>query len=234
MKNLEKYKILDGATLKWIAMLSMMIDHFDKGIFFFYVYDHPTPLMNTIDSILSIIGRIAFPIFLFLLVEGFNHTSNKTKYISRMIVFAFLSEIPYDMFESGTYFDFGGQNMFFTLALALITIWMIDTIHNKSKYWLYLTIPITLISSYISAMLAFDYTFYGIIIPVLFYVFYEKRLLASILSYLVIIKELFSISGFILLNLYNGKRGKINKWIGYWFYPIHLLIIGIIRMYFYN
>ena len=101
MKKLEKIqdKIqINGATLKYIAFFSMFIDHFNKAII--------TPLLNYqqplvfISSLFDIIGRIAFPIFAFMIVEGFYKTNSRWKYLRNLLVFAVISEIPYDMFQS--------------------------------------------------------------------------------------------------------------------------------------
>lgn len=230
----KDYQFLSGSNLKWIAMVSMFLDHFNKGVLLNYIIlrNDYSPNLNTLNSILAILGRFAFPIFLFLLVEGMVHTKSRMKYIRNLLIFALISEIPYNMFESGEFFSSGGQNMFFTLALAGSTIWLIEIIKNKKfKLWQLAIFFITIYSGFISSYLGFDYNYYGIFIPVAFYLLRNKRLAATIVGYLLIIKELFSLPGFMILNLYNGKRGNINKWIGYIFYPAHLLVIGLIRMY---
>ena len=81
-------------------------------------------------------------------------------------------------------------------------------------------------------LISADYEYYAIIIIYIYYLFYDKRLLASGLGYLVIIKEIYAILGFSTVLLYNGEKGKQNKIFNYLFYPLHLLIFGIIRMVF--
>lgn len=217
-------------------MASMLIDHFNKGIVYniMIINGYSPNWLAVCSDIMEILGRVAFPIFLFLIAEGFFHTRSKIKYFLYLVSFGIISEVPYDMFVSGRFVEWGEQNMFFTLALALLTIWAIDLLKDKfkKKFLWYISIAvITFASGYISALAGFDYTYYGIIIPVIFYLLYQRRLVASFLSYAVIIKELWSFTGFALINLYNGERGKINKWIGYVFYPAHLLIIGLIRIF---
>lgn len=77
------------------------------------------------------IGRIGFPIFCFLLIEGFLHTSSKKKYATRLFLFALVSEFPFDYALFNTPFAPGYQNVFFTLFLGLLTIWAIDTVSHK-------------------------------------------------------------------------------------------------------
>jgi len=232
---MDRIRKLSGAQLKWIAMISMLIDHIDKGILLnlIIVKDYSPAYINVLSTIFGVLGRIAFPIFLFLLVEGFEHTRSRLKYFMSLLGFGILAEIPYDMFGSGVLFDWGAQNMYFTLALALLVIWIIDIIRKKlvkAWAWIPIAIVISFIGGFIASYLALDYHFYGIFIPVIFYIFRQIPVAGAITSYLVVIKEFWSFLGFLVTLCYNGKRGQINKWFCYIFYPAHLLIIGLIRM----
>lgn len=230
----SKFCILDGAALKWIAMLSMLIDHFNKGILLnlIVVREYSHPVLLFCNNLFEILGRIAFPIFLFLLTEGFLHTKSRKNYLLSLLGFGVLAEIPYDMFETGQFFEWNSQNMYFTLALALVTLCIVEKIMDKwQKKGLFLAVPVTLFFGWLASFLALDYHHYGVVIPVIFYLVRKHRTAASLLSYAVIIKELWSILGFSLLSLYNGQRGKINKWFCYAFYPAHLLIIGLVRIF---
>lgn len=235
----KKWQLLSGAQLKWIAMASMLIDHFNKGIVYSLtiVKGYSPDWLVAASYVMDVLGRIAFPIFLFLLVEGFLHTRSRGKYFIYLFAFGLLSEVPYDMFESGEYVDWGGQNMFFTLALALLVIWASDyagkRLESRGAFIAAVT-GITAAGACASALAGFDYTYYGIIIPVIFYLLRDRRIGASVLAYICIIKELWSAIGFVLINLYSGERGRFPKWFGYVFYPVHLLIIGAVRMYVLN
>ena len=101
---------------------------------------------------------------------------------------------------------------------------------KKRPLWIFVSIFIVALSSLGSMLISADYEYYAIIIIYIYYLFYDKRLLASGLSYLVIIKEIYAILGFATVLLYNGEKGKQNKIFNYLFYPVHLLIFGIIRM----
>lgn len=228
----EKFQI-NGAVLKYIAFVSMFIDHFNKAII--------TPLLNYqqplvfISSLFDIIGRIAFPIFAFMIVEGFYKTKSRWKYLRNLLVFAVISEIPYDMFQSKVFVNNRSQNIMWALALGLFTLIIVDNLKEKikNKYiWILVSIIIVAINAIIATLLSFDYDYYSIIIIFILYIFYDKRLVGSLLSYLVIIKEIYAILGFAIINLYNGEKGKQNKLFNYLFYPVHLFILGICRFLF--
>ena len=121
---------LSGAALKWIAIITMTIDHFAVAVWFnIYCHDfiiHPE--YKTAFRIMRFIGRIAFPIFIFLMIEGYKHTHSRLKYLLRMLLFAFISEVPYDLafYKKPLYMD--KQNVFFTLFIGLATIAVMDLI----------------------------------------------------------------------------------------------------------
>lgn len=209
----------------------MFIDHFNKAIITPFLTG--TGPLNVITRIFDILGRIAFPIFAFMIVEGFFKTKSRWKYLRNLLVFAAISEIPYDMFQSAVFINTWSQNILWGLALGLFTIMVIDKLKEKiikRPLRIFVSIFIVTLSSLGSMLISADYEYYAIIIIYIYYLFYDKRLLASGLSYLVIIKEIYAILGFATVLLYNGEKGKQNKIFNYLFYPVHLLILGIIRM----
>ena len=107
----EKIKI-DSFTLKMIAMLSILADHI--GVVFF-----PEQIL------FRVIGRLAFPIFAYTLVEGFFYTHDIKKYMCRIGILALLSEIPFDLTVSGKILEFGHQNIFFTLSIGLVMMYFL-------------------------------------------------------------------------------------------------------------
>ncbi|MDU6064224.1 MAG: TraX family protein [Anaerococcus sp.] len=233
LKQIQKKFQINGAGLKYIAFISMFIDHFNKTII--------TPLLNyqqplvTISTIFDIIGRIAFPIFAFMIVEGFYKTKSRGKYLRNLLIFAIISEVPYDMFQSKVFINNRSQNIMWALALGLLTLIIVDKLKEKikNKYaWLGISILIVAINAVVATLLSFDYDYYSIIIIFILYLFYDKRFLGSILSYLVIIKEVYAILGFAVINLYNGEKGRQNKLFNYLFYPVHLFILGLCRFLF--
>ena len=127
-KLLKKIQVMSGAKLKYIAFASMFIDHVNKAILYPNINGR-TSLV--ISDLFDIIGRIAFPIFMFLLVEGYFKTKNRWKYLGYLVVFGIISEIPFDMFTSGTYYSPHWNNIMFTLAFTMVTIWIIDFLKAK-------------------------------------------------------------------------------------------------------
>ena len=129
--KLKRIQIFTVAQLKYIAFISMLIDHVNNSLI--------TPMLDGsgfllyLSNIFSILGRIAFPIFVFFIVEGFFKTKNRGKYLFTLIVFGIISEVPFDMFTSKTFFNPYWNNMMFTMMLCLITIWIIDTLKKKIK-----------------------------------------------------------------------------------------------------
>ncbi|MDU6791760.1 MAG: TraX family protein [Intestinibacter bartlettii] len=233
LKQIQKKFQINGAGLKYIAFISMFIDHFNKTII--------TPLLNyqqplvTISTIFDIIGRIAFPIFAFMIVEGFYKTKSRGKYLRNLLIFAIISEVPYDMFQSKVFINNRSQNIMWALAIGLLNLIIVDKLKEKikNKYaWLGISILIVAINAVVATLLSFDYDYYSIIIIFILYLFYDKRFLGSILSYLVIIKEVYAILGFAVINFYNGEKGRQNKLFNYFFYPAHLLILGLCRFWF--
>ena len=232
--KLDKLRIFSGAQLKYIAFLSMLADHVNKALI--YPFLSGEGILQRISDAFDILGRIAFPLFAFFLVEGFFKTGNRKKYLASLLIFGIISEIPFDMALSGVFFEPNSNNIMFTLALMLITIWTIDILkekmQNMSKYtWYPVSFVIVGIMCIISMVTGLDYEYHAIMIGYFFYIFYNKRVFAIFLGYLAIFKEVWSLLGFSLILTYNRKRGKQNKLFNYCFYPVHLLILGILRIY---
>lgn len=232
---LKKLQFLSGAQLKLIAIISMLVDHVNKGL----IYPNLTSsqgFLATISDIFDIIGRIAFPLFCFMLVEGFYKTGSRKKYLLNLLIFGVISEVPFDMSTTASFFNKNWNNVMFSLALVLVTIWIIDILkvkmQNRPKVlWYLVSFLIVAVMSTVSMLLALDYEHHAILIGYFFYLFYNMPLFAIPFGYASMYTEPWSLLGFGLTLTYNGKRGKQSKMLGYWFYPIHMLIIGILRLY---
>lgn len=219
---------MNGLSLKLIAMLTMLIDHATELLI---------PGGTTLYFIGRSIGRLAFPIFCFLLVEGLLHTKNVKKYLIRLGIFALISEIPFDLaFVRGKTFveNLSHQNVFFTLFIGLFVIFLIQMIQNKysnnSEMAVILISIIVFIGCQLANFLKTDYSFMGVLMIVCFYLFRNKKLsllLSIFLLNLIMgpIQVLGTISLLFIL-LYNGERGpKINRYIFYAFYPVHIMVL---------
>lgn len=231
-ERLKKFQIFNGAQLKYLAFVSMLIDHANNALL--------TPMLNGegfllhLSNLFSVLGRIAFPLFVFFIVEGFFKTRSRKRYLTTLLIFGVISEVPFDMFTSKTFFDPYWNNMMFTLALCLIAIWLIDSLKEKlpnQVAWYVVSIILVILFGILAMGLSLDYDYHAILVAYLFYIFYDKPLLGAGLGYLSIIKELYSFLGFAMTLTYNGKRGKQYKWLNYAFYPVHILILGILRFY---
>lgn len=228
-----KLKVLSGAQLKYIAFLSMLIDHVNKTLLYPNLNGG---VLNIVSDAFDIIGRIAFPIFIFLLVEGFFKTRNRGRYLATLLLFGIISEIPFDLFTTGEFFEPNWNNIMFTLALVLITIWIIDILKRKTEkfpkvLWYLLSFVIVAIMCLLATNLSVDYEYHAILIGYFYYIFHGKELIATPFNFLSMYKEPWALLGFGLVLTYNGQRGKQNKMVNYLFYPVHLLILGLLRMY---
>lgn len=226
---LQKIQFLNGAQLKWIAMLSMLVDHVNKALVYPYI---GTSTMLLLSDVLEIIGRIAYPLFLFFLVEGFFKTRSRARYLRQLLCFAVISEIPFDLFASRTFFEPNGNNILFTFAMVLITIWGIDALKKRlpRAVW-YLISAVIMAGMCLAAMLTgVDYEYHAILGGCFFYFFHSIHPVSIPFAFASMYKEPWSLLGFALTLTYNGQRGRQNKWLGYVFYPAHLLVLGLLRL----
>jgi hypothetical protein len=237
-RSIFKWDGLSGSTLKIIAMVTMMIDHFAAAVVngFFYLdidqQDYQTFLQ--VYDVMRLIGRVAFPIFCFLLVEGFRHTRNAWKYALRLGIFALISEIPFDLALFNRIIDLNYQNVFFTLLLGLLTIKIMDILWEKYQYtfagWT-ASFGAALLGMIAADLLRTDYGGNGVLCIILFYIFRHSRLWQTVggtIGYVNLLNEPTATFAFIPIAAYNGKRGLKLKYIFYIFYPAHLLLFYII------
>lgn len=229
----KRWQVFNGAQLKYIAFLSMLLDHVNNALITPYL--DGKGLLLHVSNVLSILGRVAFPLFMFFLVEGFFKTHSRKKYLINLLIFGVLSEVPFDLFTSRELFNNNWNNMMFTLALSLVTIWIVDEMKGrlakKSKaLWYGASVLVVAAMCAVAMFFSLDYDYHAIIVAYLFYIFYDKPLYGAALGYLSIIKELYSVLGFAATLAYNGERGKQYKWLNYAFYPVHILILGLLRV----
>lgn len=242
MKLNERFGI-SAFWLKMIACVTMLIDHiggivFLSGIGYEAIFSDPK--MATIYVYTRMIGRIAYPIFAFLLVEGFTHTKNFKKYIMRMLVFALISIIPYNLAfgrrlfnpEYWNRFIFG--NVMWTFLLGLILMYVLKLIEEKEyknifKVVLYIIITAVFMGG--AFIIKCDRRQWGILVIALFYLFRDSRLkqaLTSIVSFRD--QAIYAHLSLIPILLYNGKRGRDIRYFFYIFYPLHLILLYVISI----
>lgn len=219
----EKYGI-SGYTIKIIAIITMLIDHIGYMMSYLFYRDQE---IRFIASIFRTIGRISFPLFCFLLVEGFIHTRDLKKYGLRLFLFALISEIPYD-YAFSREINLHSQNVFFTLFIGLCVMAMI-----KKYYHNYIAVAVSVAAGCgLSIVLSTDYSWMGILIITLLYYFRDDDIKKGIFAGAMMIYASLSfgygmaVIALIPILLYNGKKGKnYLKYVFYWFYPVHIAIL---------
>lgn len=235
---------LTAMQLKLLAIVLMLLDH----------------LWATVipgNDWMTYLGRMAFPIFAFQIAEGYAHTSDKKKYMLRLLVFGLISEVPFDLMMVSHPFFIFHQNVMFTLLLGLLGIQAIDKMKtDRSARQLIITLA-SLSGILLLALVGFvDYGVMGVVTVMMFHVFrsvpYARtmQLAAMVLMNIIFFKgqyipisaagiEIeFVIQGFAVLALipiwlYNGRQGKSSKSLRYGcyaFYPAHMLLIYIISI----
>lgn len=230
----KKIQFLSGAELKTIAIISMLIDHTNKALIYPYLTS-AHGFLATISNLFDIIGRIAFPLFCFFLVEGFFKTRSRKKYLLNLLIFGVISEVPFDMFTTASFFNMNWQNIMFTLALVLVTVWIIDILktkmQNKPKaLWYVVSLLIVGVMCIVAMMLSLDYEHHAILIGYFFYLFHDMPIFSIPFGFASMYDQPWALLGFGLTLTYNGERGRQNKMLNYLFYPVHLLILGILRL----
>lgn len=239
---MKKTKFISSNILKTMAMFFMLLDH----------------LWATIipgNQWMTNVGRLAFPIFAFLIVEGFTHTSDFKKYIKRLFIFALISEIPFNLIYTGSWVFPFHQNVLFTLLLGLLCINEIDKLKNDKSFKNILKVVLKVVGFFLIGIVGFvDYGFTGILTIIVFYIFRNFKfawcgqLISLILLYIVFFKgqsvvlNIFNFEYYLPLQsvgilalipiwLYNGEKGINSKklqYMFYWFYPVHMLVIYLI------
>lgn len=264
---------LTGYHLKMIALITMLIDHMAAVVIWrVYVASFQiTGSMQVSDFIgdkiivwvaenqdlvyaiyenMRLIGRMAFPIYCFLLVEGFLYTRSVSKYALRLLAFAFVSEIPFDLALTGNWWSLSYSNVFFTLVIGLLAIWAISYIEKfyelwKEKQWdsflgtLIVAIAgvlvVAICGGFAEMVLLTDYGLAGIVAIIILYMFRKMRefgFAVAVLALSVLSSSTEILALFMLLPLmkYDGTRGKNIKYVFYAFYPVHLLILALVCM----
>lgn len=231
-------------VLHVLAMVFMLCDHL-----------WATVIPGNADW-LTCIGRLAFPIFAFLTVEGFFHTKSLKRYAGRMLLFALLSELPFNLMMSGSLLYPFHQNVLWCFLLSLGLMHLNEKAKGTGKWWVrLLTAAGTILLGVIVGMLSMmDYMHYGVLMVLTFYFFrgrkwwcYAGQLLLMILinksvggmlyqwelfgRVMEFPQQCFAVFALVPIWLYNGKQGYHSKWLQYVyyaFYPVHLLILGLI------
>lgn len=242
---MEKPGVMSGATLKKIAVITMLTDHIGAAFFYIFTsaYDGSAAFAgaDAVYQILRIIGRTSFPIFCFLLAEGFIHTRSRWKYMGRLLVFALVSEIPFDLAFYDKACDMAMQNVFLTLALGLLALCFIcrgEQVYEQP-------VPIRIVGGVLSflgaagccvaaELMRTDYGAAGVALIVILYLLRRNRPLACMTGYVfmgICAGQPWCFPAFLfVIPSYNGEKGRGYKYFFYVFYPAHLLVLAGIRI----
>ena len=232
---------LSAAALHIIAMALMLMDHLWATLL---------PAQDW----LTCAGRLAFPIFAFMAVEGYFHTRNRKRYALRLLLFALLSEVPFDLMYGGTWFYPVHQNVIWTLLLGLLGVHLMETVRKKQKLWV--SLPVCAVVVAAGALLGTlgmtDYYGAGVLTAFAFYAFRGRKwwcLLGQALTLYWINVELlgglmypirlfgmefelcqqgFALLALVPIWLYRGRQGCHSKpfqYACYAFYPVHMLVL---------
>ena len=231
---LSSCRILSGSALKLIAVITMTVDHVTSHILV-NCDAFIAPLLTyhnhalTWYVILRCIGRLAFPIFAFLIVEGFIHTRDRHSYGMNLLTCALVSEFPWALLHNG--FHLMGHNVIFTLLLGYLGLCVID--HYRNDWY---KVGLILIG-----MLAFaflfraDYNGSGFAFIIMLYALRNHLVLQVFAGCTMLPMKWVAGLAFVPISMYNGQRGfirgNVGKFLFYAFYPAHLLIIWIVQRY---
>ena len=239
----ETFQGISSFTIHIIAMLLMLCDHLWATVLSQYAW-------------LTWAGRLAYPVFAFLLVEGYFHTRNLKKYLRRLLFWAIVSEIPFNLMYGGGMLYPYHQNVLWTFLLGLLLMAGIEKARRKGNPLL--TMIVFLLSAAVGYVLGFlamaDYFVYGIWMVLLFYLFRVRSwwcllgqfvglywinavligglsVPVQILGHEVfIVQQSMACLALVPIWLYKGKQGPHNKIIQtafYAFYPLHMLILSL-------
>ena len=244
---------ITGYDLKMIALITMLIDHVGAALLWRYIEaigGYQDEILVTIYQLMRYVGRMAFPIYCFLLVEGFLHTRSVGKYALRLGIFALISEVPFDLALNKKVWDMSSNNVFFTLLIGLLLIWGISFVEKFFAFWrekeldifigglATFTVGILMIAPalYVAeSVLNTDYGMGGVLAILLLYLFRSNRYLAYGLAIIALYilsssSEILALLMLYPLSMYDGTRGQNTKYMFYAFYPAHLLILGLLCM----
>lgn len=253
MKSLFFKNGLSGSALKTAALVFMAVDHTAAILVLRLIrafggttsmsYEAYQAFMAeyswlvTLYDWMRLVGRLAFPLFCFLLVQGFLHTRHLGRYAVNLGLFALLSEPCFDLALNGTVLEASSQNVFFTLFLGLMTLCLIRQVELRlpaipsAAAWL-LKLGAVAVGAGVAWLMKTDYSAYGVACISLMYLFRSHPGYSFFLGCIPLVllsdSQLFSFLDLLLIQEYNNKRGRSAKYFFYAFYPVHLLVLYLI------
>ena len=223
MERLAKIPTFSGSVLKIIAIVSMVIDHCA-----YFLMDNN----STLYEAMRCVGRIAFPVFAFLIAEGFAYTHNRKRYFTRLLVFAVISEVSWYLLNGAD----GTHNVMFTLALGVVALAVLEKLKENS-----VLCGIAILSiAYLATWSGVEYEWRGILMILVFNLLRNQndnlpfpygRMMQLLCAFPLMMHygSIGALLACMTIFLYDGARGFIKgnvaKYGFYAFYPVHLLLI---------
>lgn len=251
-------KELNSYQLKWIAILTMTMDHAYKMFGVYWVSGRVDSLFDLLISVIFTAGTVTIYIFMWFVAEGCRHTRNKKTYILRLFLFGVVAEIPFQLMINIIIGEpltlrFGLTNVMFTLALGAAACYG----HRccKGKRLLSFVVPIAF--AVLAYILKTDYSWFGVLgIFILYLIKDRKKRLVTIALMAVVFTGLieplldilyygfnpgaipiyavrlaFALAAYPLLSLYRGQRGKKMKYFFYLYYPLHISVLVLLYVF---
>ena len=189
-------------------------------------------VMAGIGSVMQLIGGLAVPLFAYRLVEGFRNTSDYRKYLLSMVVFALASEIPYDLANSQKVVDWSSQNALVSMCVCLLMLYFLSLFKDKKGIAISLLKGVIVLCAVVwVTLLVSAYGLCLVLLTAIFYLFYSKNVLKTILGMITSLLYVTGPLSFYGIWFYNEQRKDIlPKYVYYAFYPVHLLVLGIITI----
>lgn len=239
---MEKFKVLSRNQVKFIAMVSMLIDHFAAAFI---------PADTVFYTVFrGIIGRVSFPLFAVLFVDGFFKTKNPARHVIDLFLFGLLAEPFYDfaLFGGLSWFDFARQNVLFTWCICFLGLWctdiLVDKVAGHSIAQLFVMFFMCIVFGLIAEYLRVDYSSCAVICVFVMYSWRKSDPSLSLLwlsvicsAVLVLFGRLPSVFLSVLFVLFLNEskvcsHSKFSKYSFYLFYPLHLCIFSLVRLLF--
>lgn len=191
-------------------------------------------VIATVALVLQAVETVAVPIFVFLLAEGLQHTSDFRKYMLRIAGLAVLTEIPFDVAMNQKVLEFGSQNPVFGLLLCMVVVYMFRRFEGKKL----LCVVMALAGLAWALMLKIEHGIPTLLMFCVVYLFRNKKMYmgfsgmaAAALCTVISPFYLAAPMGFLATHFYNGEKGNSSSLVNYLFYPATLLIIGLVAMF---
>ena len=227
--------------IKVIAIVTMLIDHIGLAFFF--------PLSPGY-LLFRLIGRLSFPLFAWLIANGARHTKNSKKYAVRLFAFALISQFPFLLFHQQRDPTFFRLNIFFTLCMGLLIIVLLKRIKGK------LVRSFIILAAVVMAeVFQFEYGGTGMLVILIFYYFFNNirmmfltlftlflivHIVPAVLEYIqygiiradpIWLMQPLAVVSLLFILMYNGKEGIKLKYFFYLFYPFHLFLLYVIKLF---